>query len=377
MDKHKILIVEDDMVCSSYTRGILLKAGYLVSGVVNTGEDALKSISKEIPDMILMDIGLKGNQTGIELAGVIKENFFIPLIFITGSKSEQTISDAAEVEPYGFLPKPINPSHLISVIRISLKNHRIQQKYRASRLMLQSVFQCLSDAMFIIKLDTKEILKCNSTASQIFGYTEEEMIGKNIKDICGGEKIDEWWDSLVENCCNKSNSAKLFKKDGMGFYSEISISITNNEMEKEHFIVVMVRDITERKLSELFLKQHDDLLKSVLNISKVGTLMVDAQSNMVVDCNSFAQNLFQRTEDEIIGKDCFELLEPVEREKYFEQPGEIQDTNFYSIEICNEESKIILEDKVFPVTRSVMRIFRGGKYYYMEIFVDLSEVSFF
>ena len=74
MSKNVILVVEDDSIEAMDIKKILESAGYNVSEIVTTGEEALKNISKSKPDLILMDIGLKGDKNGIETAEIIKKN---------------------------------------------------------------------------------------------------------------------------------------------------------------------------------------------------------------------------------------------------------------------------------------------------------------
>ena len=110
--KANIMIVEDEGVVSIDIRNMLKDAGYGIAAVAFQGDEAVKKAEQSNPDLILMDIGLKGEIDGIEAARRILERFHIPVVFLTGFSDEITMAKAQEVSPSGFIIKPINESEL-------------------------------------------------------------------------------------------------------------------------------------------------------------------------------------------------------------------------------------------------------------------------
>lgn len=121
MTVFKILVVEDDMITAADISMQLAGLGYEVSGITPRGEDALKSIESTRPDLVLMDINLKGNLDGVETARRIAEEYDIPLIFLTANADSGTFARAKAVRPYAFISKPFQKNDLEHAIVLALE----------------------------------------------------------------------------------------------------------------------------------------------------------------------------------------------------------------------------------------------------------------
>jgi DNA-binding NarL/FixJ family response regulator len=117
----KILVVEGDNIILTVEKWRLSKMGFDICGSTGIGEDAVQYAEKLRPDIVLMDIALKGTMDGIEAAGLIKKNFNIPVIFISSLSDNATIVRAMEVNPDGFIKKPFNDDDLRIAIHLALK----------------------------------------------------------------------------------------------------------------------------------------------------------------------------------------------------------------------------------------------------------------
>jgi DNA-binding NarL/FixJ family response regulator len=120
MIKARILVVEDDGVLATIERWRLMELGYEICGSVKNGEDALNSIENLHPDLIIMDIGLKGGIDGIETATRIKKNFNIPFVFISSHTDEATISKLKAFHARSFVKKPFDDDDLRIAIELEL-----------------------------------------------------------------------------------------------------------------------------------------------------------------------------------------------------------------------------------------------------------------
>lgn len=116
MAKANIMVVEDEGVVSIDIRNMLKRAGYDIAAVAFQGEDAVKKAGRSGADLVLMDIGLKGEIDGIEAAKRIRERFQIPVVFLTGFADDVTVAKAKEVNPSGFIIKPINEEELKNIL---------------------------------------------------------------------------------------------------------------------------------------------------------------------------------------------------------------------------------------------------------------------
>jgi len=123
MANAKILVVEDEGIVSIDIRNMLKNLGYTIAGVAFLGEEAVQKAESTQPDLVLMDIGLKGDIDGIEAAKTIHDRFHIPVVFLTGFADENTLTKAKEADPSGFIIKPIKEEELLATIKRALSSN--------------------------------------------------------------------------------------------------------------------------------------------------------------------------------------------------------------------------------------------------------------
>jgi len=124
MNKIKVLIVEDMALIALTIKNTLIQLGYEVIGIVDNYDDALKNIQKQKPDALIIDIGLKGAKSGIDLANKIQLTYGIPFIYLTSDASEETIEKITDNYPY--LTKPIRVNDLKVNLHKILYKSKIQ-----------------------------------------------------------------------------------------------------------------------------------------------------------------------------------------------------------------------------------------------------------
>lgn len=132
MHNLKILIVEDELLIAENLALKLKKLGYAISETVASGKAALNHIETETPDLILMDISLKGNIDGIATAAKIRESKDIPIVFLTAYADDQTIERAAQVGCYGYILKPFKDKELQATVKIAINKHQEQTAIQKS-----------------------------------------------------------------------------------------------------------------------------------------------------------------------------------------------------------------------------------------------------
>ena len=120
----KTLIIEDERLVARHLAQLLEEEGYQVCGIVSDGETAIKTIIECYPELILMDIRIKGEIDGIEVAEHIRLLYDIPIIYLTAFSDAETLKRAEMTNPSGYLIKPFRREQLLSTIRIALANHQ-------------------------------------------------------------------------------------------------------------------------------------------------------------------------------------------------------------------------------------------------------------
>nr|WP_315149004.1 LytTR family transcriptional regulator DNA-binding domain-containing protein [uncultured Flavobacterium sp.] len=214
-----ILIVEDEMIIAASLSLQLTRLGYEVSGIVSRAEEVLLHISKQIPDIILMDINLKGELDGIEVVHLVQKEFKIPIIYLTANSNEAHFNRAKETNPYAFVSKPFKKLDLQRAIELTLV--RIQEERNNEKsvdLAVEEPF-ILSDCIFVRNHD-KMVKVCISNIL----YIEAER-----------------------------NYCKIHCK------------------EKEHLLVMTLKDIEEKLVSNTLLRIHRSFIVNLTHIDEIAT----------------------------------------------------------------------------------------------------------
>lgn len=161
MVKLRILIVEDERITSDHLRRLLKRRGYEIAGIASSGNDALDQMKQERPDLMLVDIGLPGICDGIQVAQRAREDYDIPVVFLTAFSDPDTIRRARISEPYGFIVKPFVEEELHATIEIALQQHaerkRRQEETLATTNVLSSTQEELRDvAARLLRIQEQE-----------------------------------------------------------------------------------------------------------------------------------------------------------------------------------------------------------------------------
>ena len=144
----KILIVEDEMIIAANTSLQLTNLGYEVSGIVSRGEEVLVHIEENLPDIILLDIRLKGKLDGIETAHQMQKHFNIPIIYLTSNVDDANFERAKKTNPHAFISKPFKKLDLQHAIELTV-NRIIEDEIKFAKANINERSFVLSDRIFV------------------------------------------------------------------------------------------------------------------------------------------------------------------------------------------------------------------------------------
>jgi CheY-like chemotaxis protein len=155
MNQAKILIVEDEFVVADDIEARLLDLGYAVAGKANSGAEAIELAESHSPDLVLMDIHLRGLMDGITAATEIRQRFKLPVVFLTAYADESTLERAKVAEPFGYILKPFEDRELRTNIEIAVYKHKAESEIRR----LSRLYATLSQVnQAIVRLRSREEL---------------------------------------------------------------------------------------------------------------------------------------------------------------------------------------------------------------------------
>ncbi len=194
MIKTNILVVEDESIVSKDIQNSLKKLGYNVIGACNNGEEAVELAKEKAPDLVLMDIMLKGEMSGIDAAEIIRQQMSIPVIFLTAYADESTLAKAKVTEPYGYILKPFKEIDLHSSIEMAIYKHKKVSEIKKERDFLYSLVENkdgAKDILFVksnsrlVKVNMKDIYYIEALKDYVVINTEHTRytIHSTMKDI--------------------------------------------------------------------------------------------------------------------------------------------------------------------------------------------------
>lgn len=173
MSKINILITEDESIVAKDIQMSLKKLGYNVVAICSSGEDAIRAAEEFKPDLVLMDIMLKGEMSGIEAADQIRSRLSIPIIFLTAYADESTLSKAKITEPYGYIIKPFKEIDLRTSIEMALYKHAKEEDVKKERDFLYSIVE---------NKDSKDIIFVKSNSRLVKVKTKDIFFIEALKD---------------------------------------------------------------------------------------------------------------------------------------------------------------------------------------------------
>ncbi len=181
-DKPTILVVEDESIVARDIQNTLIRLGYHVPATAATANAAFDKLEEFKPDLVFLDIKLKGEMDGIQIAERIKTEYDIPVIYLTSYVDKATLDRAKITEPYAYLVKPYNEPDLQSAVEMALYKARKDKEMKADKNLYARVLGHLIEAVIITDIEGK-IIFMNPRAENLLDYGMESATGKFISDL--------------------------------------------------------------------------------------------------------------------------------------------------------------------------------------------------
>ena len=182
MTTTRILLVEDESIVAIDIGNRLTRLGYEVTAIAASGEDAINQAQQTNPDLVLMDIKLKGDMDGIEAAAIIRARHDTPVVYLTAYADELTLQRAKITTPHGYLLKPYEERELHTIIEIALYKHRIERRLKESERWLYTTLQSIGEAV-IVTDNQAQVIFLNPVGETLTGWLQAEAQGQPISEV--------------------------------------------------------------------------------------------------------------------------------------------------------------------------------------------------
>ena len=200
MTSAQILVVEDQSIAALDVKKRLESSGYTVVALASSGEEAIRKATELRPDLVLMDIRLRGEMDGVEAAERIGTHLDIPVVYLTAYADEATLQRAKVTEPFGYLLKPFEERTLHSTVEMALYRHKMERRVKESERWLATTLKSIGDA--VIATDPQGCVRSmNPIAEALTGWKLEDALGMDLPDIF---QVKEGIGSPIENLARKA-----------------------------------------------------------------------------------------------------------------------------------------------------------------------------
>jgi len=261
MEQTKIMVVEDEVIFGKDIQMSLRTLNYAVPNLVTSGETAVRMAGKEDPDLVLMDIVLRGQMDGIEAARQIKNRYDIPVIYLTAYSDEKTLNRAKETEPHGYLLKPIDHRELRSTIEMALYKIEAEKKLRWSESRHRAHVEASPDIIYSCMPEDRIIMSLNPAFEKVTGWSHSELIGKAFTTLVHPDDlplVEKETQLLRERRNTTPYELRILSKSGKYLNAEF-IDAPQRRNGKLVGIMGFGRDVTYRKQKEKELFQRKKL----------------------------------------------------------------------------------------------------------------------
>jgi len=301
VSQSRILIVEDENIVALDIEMRLTSLGYQVVETAATGEVAIRHALELQPDLILMDINLRGEMDGVDTAHEIQKHQNIPIVFLTAYADDATFQHAVTSKPFGYVLKPFDERELQMNIEVALYRHKMEKKLqkvadenerlhkevkthatelenrvalRTTQLAhahdrLQLILDTVNEAICFMDADAS-ILYMNPAAERLTGYAFSQAVGQT-PELWRGTTLDE----VITNLEEVWTSGEIWqgdvvnrRQDGVLYDAELQVIPLLDTERKIESLVAIQRDISDQKelerLKERFVRRIGHELRTPL-----------------------------------------------------------------------------------------------------------------
>ena len=311
--KNRILVVEDDSIIAEDVCQALTRLGYEVASTAESGEEAIKKAASLTPDLVLMDIVLKGAVDGIKAAAHITSNLDIPVVYLTSHSDKATFRRAKETGPFGYLMKPYEERDLAATVEMAIYKHAMESKLKGKEQWLTIILKSMGDGVIVTDVDGK-VGFMNPASENMTGFKARESLGKKQEEILElyeedtGNRLPDPRDSGHGDFTGEEHSVYIRKRDGTRISIDGSVYSIKGDMGEAAGSLFVFRDVTEKRRTQKLLEKSERFLNTIFDSIHDPFCIFDREYNIVRANEAYAKvkDLFL---EELIDKHCYEIIE--------------------------------------------------------------------
>jgi len=316
-----ILVVEDEGIIAEDLAASLRKMGYDVPLTANSGEEALTLMEARPPDLVLMDVRLRGGMDGVEAARRIRSRHRLPVIYLTAYADDVTLRRSLDTQPYGYLVKPFQDKELRTTIEVALRRRQLEELLQESELKFRQLAEHIEEVFWMTDPAKRQMLYISPAYETIWGRSCDSLY----------RSPRTWLEAIHPDDRARVEQAALTRQAD-GFYDEEYRILqpggalrwirdqafpVRNAAGKIHRLVGVARDITERKLAVEALREGQRLMEKAQQVGHIGSWVSDPGRDGKIFWSAETGRIFGFVPGGFDGRreTFFALVHPEDREK--------------------------------------------------------------
>jgi PAS domain S-box-containing protein len=298
----KILIVEDNLIVGSDLKRTLEQFGYYVTGIAISGYQAVEIFRESIPDLVLMDVMLKGEHDGIKTVDLLNSIEKVPVIFLTAYSDNDTLKRAAEREPYAYLIKPFHDRELYGAIEMALYKAKAEKVIKLNQERLRLAMDATQDGLWDWNVKKNKIY-WSSSAFRMLGYEPNEfpITLEKWQELVHPDEYQSVFSSALDQMNSEDGRLEIIFRYKTKSNTFKWINVRGRVIEKINNKIIRVIgthiDIDNKIRSEVKIKQ----LSQAIEQSPVSIIITDTEGNIEYANPKFSE-LTGYSREEVIGK---------------------------------------------------------------------------
>ena len=312
--RHRVLVAEDDAIIAEAICDRLTDAGYEVVARAETGAAAVEAALALRPDLILMDVRLKGDMDGIRASELINEKMRVPVVYLTGDSDHKTLQRAKAASAYGYVLKPFHIRNLIVAIEVAVDRFQMEQRLEDSQLTYATILGSIADG--VIAVDTQGRVRfMNGVAERLTGWSTREAQLQpleailDITDSAGDRPVVELTARVLTSrtTCSLGPDAFVTSCKGIRVPVDGGMSCVVDSLGRVVGASMTLRDVASARKAESDLRTMAEQLRAVVDTAVDGVLMFDATGTVLM-ANPACERLFGYSPGELTGRNLETMI---------------------------------------------------------------------
>jgi PAS domain S-box-containing protein len=274
MPATELLIAEVDESVAQELKVKLQGLGYKVTGIIHLSDDAFQAVEELQPQLVLMNVRLRGTKSGIKTGSLIHTLHNIPIVYLVDFSNQATIQRAGVTGPFGYIFRPFDEKYLYATIETALIRHKMERKLQQSRQWLNTTLTSIGDG--VIATDEQAIVRfINPVAMELTGWRHTEAIGRPLLDVfclineISHERMDlsGGLHKLPHKNSKGGVEGLLLSANGGAVPVEANLTSIQDGENQIYGMVLVFRDVTQQRETMQEIKRQANRAEALMQVA--------------------------------------------------------------------------------------------------------------